>query len=95
MTMHRTPLDMMFDRVDWRCTRCGAKRGSCGCWWEVQLRCPQCKRTKFVMNEKHDPPGTAVVEAVCDRCEKSSDRPEVLYFDASGRQFDGEKFAYT
>ena len=30
--MSRTPMDAILDRLDFRCTACGAKRGECDCW---------------------------------------------------------------
>lgn len=78
-----------------KCLRCGALMGKCECWTKVKLRCPKCSRTMEVTRDPTDPPGTAVVESPCNRCEESGGRPETLYFDAQGRQFDGEKFAAT
>lgn len=91
-TARRTPLDALMDRVDWRCLLCGAKAGTCDCFTRVTLRCPHCKRTKIVANDETDPKGTAVVEAMCDRCDDGGNKPEVHYYDAAGRWFDGEKF---
>ena len=56
------------------------------------LRCPQCKRTMRATREDTDPPGTAVVETACDRCDDGGGSPETHYYDAAGRWFDGEKF---
>lgn len=30
--MSRSPIDIMMDRVDWRCAKCGAPAGTCSCW---------------------------------------------------------------
>lgn len=35
--MTRTPIDILFDRADRRCTKCNARAGTCGCW--VDCRC--------------------------------------------------------
>ena len=51
----------------------------------VTLRCPECKRTMRVKKDRTDPPGTAVVEAVCDKC-PGEDRGGVFYFDAQGQE---------
>ena len=94
--MSRTPLDMMLDKVDWTCTRCGApKTKGCDCWSEVKLRCPQCKRTKMVTRDESDPAGTAVVDVLCDRCDDGGGFPETHYYDAKGNLFDGDKFVST
>lgn len=64
--MARTPLDILIDRADMRCTVCGTPRAEgCLCW--ITLRCPKCKRTKIGKREKGDPPGP-VVNLTCDRC---------------------------
>ena len=31
-----TPTDLLLDRVDWRCTICGAKSRTCDCWTECR-----------------------------------------------------------
>jgi hypothetical protein len=30
--MSRSPIDILLDRADWRCAKCGAPAGTCGCW---------------------------------------------------------------
>lgn len=88
-----SPIDAMVDRCGLKCTRCGAPKGGCNCWDKnVTLRCPDCKRTKMVCKDPTDPPGTAVVEAPCDRCDRGGDKPETRYYDAKGGWFDGEGF---
>lgn len=52
----------------------------------VTLRCPKCERTKRVLRDETGLPGTAVVEAICDKCDPGADRAEVFYFDAQGKQ---------
>lgn len=32
-----SPIDTLMDRVDWKCTACGAKAGTCDCW--VKCEC--------------------------------------------------------
>jgi hypothetical protein len=93
--MARTPIDILFDRIDWRCTRCGAKSGTCDCWRKITIRCPHCKRSKQTTVDPTDPPGTMIVESICDRCDNGGNKPEVHYYDAAGRWFDGEKFRKT
>jgi hypothetical protein len=61
-------------------------------WEEITLRCPKCKRTKQAAQDPSDPTGTAVVEVTCDRCDDGGGFPEIHYYDAKGRWFDGEKF---
>lgn len=51
----------------------------------ITLRCPKCKRTQAAPRDATDPPGTAVVQATCDKCDED-DFGEVLYFDHDGRQ---------
>lgn len=86
-----SPVDtMILNSV--RCTKCGAAYGGCSCWEKVTLRCPTCKRTMRVTKDETDPAGTAVVEVLCDRCDDGGGFPEVHYYDAAGRWFDGEKF---
>lgn len=50
----------------------------------VTLECPGCKRTKQVQSEDTDPPNTAKVVFMCDRCPE--DAAIIDYFDAEGRQ---------
>lgn len=50
----------------------------------VTLECPRCKRTKRVQPEDTDPPNTAKVVSMCDRC--PDDAAIIDYFDAEGRQ---------
>jgi hypothetical protein len=30
--MSRSPIDILLDRVDWRCAICNAPAGTCACW---------------------------------------------------------------
>lgn len=90
--MARAPIDVLMDRVQFACTRCGANMGQCDCWVKVKLRCPMCKRTMMVSKDKTDPVGTAIVEAPCDRCDDGGLKPETRYYNALGQWFDGEKF---
>lgn len=69
-----------------RCTRCNAPMGTCDCWEQITLRCPRCKRTKAASRDPSDFPGTAVVEAPCDRCDDGGGFPETMYFDSTGKQ---------
>lgn len=78
--------------MNFRCLKCGALMGHCNCWSKITLRCPQCKRTKRAPKDETDPAGTAVVEALCDRCDNGGNKPEVHYYDAAGRWFNGEQF---
>lgn len=82
----RSPIEMMVDQA------CGFDRASYTPPPQVTLRCPHCKRTKRVAMDKTDPAGTAVVETACDKCGEVGDRPEVHYYDAQGRWFNGEAF---
>lgn len=89
--MSRSPIAMMIDRSVY-CTRCGAPMGKCDCWVKITLRCSRCARTKQVAKDPSDPPGTAIVESLCDRCEDGGNKPETLYYNAQGFQFDGDGF---
>lgn len=89
--MSRSPIEMLIDK-GMCCTRCSAPMGGCDCWTKITMRCPRCKRTKETHREETDPKGTAVVEALCDRCDDGGNKPEVHYYDAAGKWFDGEKF---
>lgn len=83
----KSPIDTLLDKVDFRCTRCFAKSGTCGCWVKnIKLRCPECKRSKMVYREDTDPPGTFIVECLCDKCDDGGSRPETFYFDKRGKQ---------
>lgn len=87
-----SPIERMMDSV-MRCVRCDAPMGKCDCWVKnITLRCPACKRTQMVCKDRSDPPGTAIVEATCDRCDDGGGFPETHYYDAQGRWFDGEGF---
>lgn len=55
---------------------------------KVTLRCPTCERTMQVAKDKTDPPETATVETLCDNCDHGGGFPEVLYFDADGKQLE-------
>ena len=91
--MMTAPINQMIDALDLKCTRCGVGRKiGCDCWAPITLRCPKCHRTQESHRDDSDPPGTAVVEAPCNRCDNGGDKPETLYFDAKGRQWDGETF---
>jgi predicted nucleic acid-binding Zn-ribbon protein len=82
----RTPkIDNSSPRVAFSCTRCGAAMGTCDCWTQITLECPQCGRTKKVYRDDTDPPGTARVVAHCDTC-PGEDNGLIDYFDAQGRQ---------
>jgi hypothetical protein len=49
-----TPLDVLIERADLRCTQCGAARGQCACWeqcscgWWTGARCavPQSQNSR-------------------------------------------------
>lgn len=75
--MKRSPIDIAIDR---------AVKPIAGL---VMLRCRQCARTKKTFKHRTDPPNTAVVDCICDRCDRG-DFAEVIYFDAEGRQLDGD-----
>ena len=91
--MSKTPINILIDRAGMKCTRCAAPMGGCDCWEKnIKLRCPVCKRIKMVYKDPTDPPGTAVVEAPCDRCDDGGNKPETHYYDAKGRWFNGEGF---
>lgn len=89
----KSPIEALIDN-HMQCVRCGAAMGKCDCWdKKITLRCPHCKRTKKVAADPTDPLGTAVVESICDRCDDGGNKPEVHYYDAQGRWFNGEQFA--
>lgn len=39
--MAKTPIEILFDKSDLRCTICNAKQGMCDCW--VKCDIPGCK----------------------------------------------------
>lgn len=45
-----------------------------------------------VTNDETDPVGTEIVEVSCPECTNEGDRPEIHYYDAKGRWFNGERF---
>jgi len=53
---------------------------------KVMLECPTCGRKQPTVTERSDPPRTALVRAVCDRC--PDDAALISYFDAYGNQID-------
>jgi|HubBroStandDraft_6_1064221.scaffolds.fasta_scaffold00056_31 hypothetical protein len=61
----------------------------------IMLYCPECKRRKEAPIDVTDPPGTAIVEALCTECDSGGFKPETRYYDSEGRWFDGEKFRAT
>ncbi|CAB4154775.1 hypothetical protein UFOVP650_33 [uncultured Caudovirales phage] len=65
----RTAMDAAFELADLRCTKCGAKRGECGCWERqrmVTLVCPRCRRTKVVERAPEDDSDRIAIE--CPDC---------------------------
>lgn len=58
----------------------------------VRLLCPDCKRTLVAARDETDPPGTAIVEVLCDQCDDGGGFPETHYYDAEGKWFDGNNF---
>lgn len=50
----------------------------------VTLECPICRRTKETLPDATDPPGTARVVTVCDRCPEEGRL--IDYFNAKGQQ---------
>lgn len=80
--MARSPIEIMIDEATG--STGGNPRPA-----PILLRCQMCKRTKKAPVDPTDPPGTAVVEAPCDKCDDGGLKPEVHYYDAEGRWFDG------
>lgn len=56
----------------------------------VALTCPACSRVTQIAPDRTDPPNTARVSILCDRCDDGGGWPEANYFDAQGRQIDLE-----
>ena len=80
----KSPIDMMMDTIDFKCTVCGVSRGvGCGCW--VTMRCPSCKKENSAQRHKTDPDGTAIVIADCPDCDKGH-KSDVVYLDKAGQQ---------
>ena len=79
-----SPIERAIDAA-MRCLKCGKGMGDpeCCCW--VTITCRGCGRRKMVERDKTDPPATARVDCICDRCDQG-DKAEVFYFDSSGRQ---------
>jgi hypothetical protein len=64
-----SPINILLDRVDWRCTRCNAPKSvKCSCWEQVKLHCPGCGRTKKATREPSDPIGAKIIELRCPEC---------------------------
>lgn len=82
--MARSPIEMMIDQATGNDPSKAPPR--------VTLHCPKCRRTKRVLKDETDPEGTAKVEVVCDKCDDGGGFPEIHYYDAAGRWFDGETF---
>lgn len=80
------PIDTMLKKVDFRCLKCGAVTGTCDCWEKIKLECPDCGKQAAADRERSDPPGTALVKARCPDCDDGGGFPDILYFDAAGRQ---------
>jgi hypothetical protein len=55
----------------------------------VLLECSKCGRTQEALSDPTDPPRTAKVRCVCDRCD-DGDHSLIDYFDAAGRHIDLE-----
>lgn len=69
-----SPINIMIDRIDLRCTRCNERRAvGCRCWDQVKLHCPGCGRTKKATRDKSDPVDAKVIELKCPKC---WDKPE-------------------
>jgi hypothetical protein len=51
---------------------------------QITLECPRCGRTMLSALECSDPPGTARIVSVCDRCPE--DASIVDYFNVAGVQ---------
>lgn len=58
---------------------------------KIMLECTNCGRKKRVSRDLSDPPGSALMQTQCDRCNRGNYTPE-FYFDAQGREIncDGE-----
>jgi hypothetical protein len=58
---------------------------------KILLECTSCGRKKRVPREPTDPPGLALMQMQCDRCNRGDFAPE-FYFDAQGHEIncDGE-----
>jgi predicted metal-binding protein len=54
---------------------------------KIMLVCTSCGRRKRVPRDPSDPPGLALMQTVCGRCDKSKATAE-FYFDAQGNQID-------
>lgn len=79
-----SPIEMMIDQAT------GFKPSNHPRKEMVTLRCRSCKRTRRVAKHETDPPNTYWVEAPCDKCDRGRDKPETMYFDASGQQIHPE-----
>lgn len=54
--------------ASFKCTRCRAGMGKCGCWEPITLRCPACGRTQKATRELSDPIGAKTVTLKCPEC---------------------------
>ena len=58
---------------------------------KIMLECTGCGRKKRVLRDLSDPPGLALMQTQCHRCNRGKYTPE-FYFDAQGQEIncDGE-----
>lgn len=63
----RSPIDMLLDRVDWKCAKCGVST-KVGCDCLVTLECPNCKKTRKVFRESDDPQHAKIIMMRCPLC---------------------------
>ena len=87
----RNPIRDTGDALGWRCTICN-EPASVGCDCFVKLRCRACGRSRMTKRDETDPAGTFIVDCLCPECDDGGGKPETLYFDKLGRQWNGEQF---
>lgn len=80
------PIEIMLDKVEFKCTRCGTPQTvGCKCFEKVMLYCPKCKRRQKSTREADDPPGTALVTIQCPKC-NGGDFDSPKYQDKDGNE---------
>lgn len=62
----RRPIDVLLDRVEWKCVVCDEPRAK-GCDCFITLACPSCGKTKMTRRIDDDPPGP-VLTMQCPDC---------------------------
>lgn len=58
----KTPMDLLLDKADWRCTACGTSRSvGCDCW--IRLVCKVCDRKRSIPRGPREAGGAVMISA--------------------------------